>query len=113
MERYEVDETIIEAYAKTFNQTRAELFLDKVNAFRLQADPDATLIEAMDLRPISNVQPITWWHSVFTEACLNGARMVASLLLTTTRHELPENVQILRERLLNSLRVSTLQHTVE
>ena len=102
-----IDERLVEAYARAFSQARALMFLDRANAFRLEADANATVIDTVDLRPIETVQPINWWHGVFTEARLHGARMIAALLLTATRYEFPENVLVLRENLLNSLRMKT------
>lgn len=103
VEPHEIPEAIIEIYAKQFTATRAELFLAKANSFRRESDSQGTIIDFIDLPPIANVPPLSWWQSVFNEARKHGARMVAALLLTSTRLEFSKEVNAMRENLLNSL----------
>jgi len=99
-----VDESLIDAYAASFTVTRADLLVDKVNAFRKQADANANIIRKADLPPVEQVQPIRYWQNVFIEARLQGPRMLAALLLVVNDETFPPEAQAARRKLLDFLK---------
>lgn len=99
-----VDEALIDAYAENFSAARADLLVDRANAFRKQADPDATVIRKADVPRVESVEPIRYWHGVFREARLHGPRMLAALLLVVNDRNFPAEAQATRRKLLDLLK---------
>ena len=107
--RHLVKRTLIEAYASTIPASRAALVLDEAIAARLEADPydpQVTYVKHADVLPPETVAPITYWLTVFTEACLQGPRMLAALLTVVDDSQFSADAQESRRRLLDQLRTS-------
>jgi hypothetical protein len=104
-----VEESLIDAYAERFSAARADLLIDRANAFRQQADPRATVIRKADIPRVELVEPIRYWQSVFTEARLHGPRMLAALLLVVNDEAFPQEAQAARRKLLDELKAGTAQ----
>jgi hypothetical protein len=98
-----VDESLVDAYAERFSMARADLLVDRANAFRKQADGNATVIRKTDVPRIEQVEPIRYWQSVFKEARLHGPRMLAALLLVVNDEGFTPEAQAARRRLLDLL----------
>lgn len=102
-----VELALIEAYAEYFSAARADLLVDRANAFRRQADKNASVIHKTDVPRVELVEPIRYWHSVFREACLHGPRMLAALLLVVNDQNFPTQARTARRKLLDQLQAGT------
>jgi len=104
-----VKRALIEAYASTIPASRAALVLDEAVATRLEADPydpQVTYVKHAHVLPPETVAPITYWLTVFTEACLQGPRMLAALLSVVDDSQFSPDAKESRRRLLDQLRTS-------
>ena len=105
-----VDLALIEAYAESFSAARADLLVDQANAFRRQADKNASVIHKADVPRVELVEPIRYWQRVFGEARLHGPRMLAALLLVVNDQNFPSEAQAPRRQLLNLLQTGAASH---
>lgn len=103
---FKVKRAIKEAFADLIPPARAMTTVENAIALRLEADPydpEVTYIRRRDLVPPDTVAPMTFWNSVFTEACLHGPRMLAALLMAVDDRMFPEEAKNERQALLLDL----------
>jgi hypothetical protein len=107
VEMSKVSRNIIEAYAAAIRPTDSAFVVSQANAFRSEADPgdpDVTTIRLINLPPPGTVPPYVFWSDVFSEACLNGPRMLAALLLVVKDTQFSAGTKADRQELLDYLR---------
>jgi hypothetical protein len=103
-----IPKSVVEAYSQLLRGVEAESVVEEANAFRATANSaadGATFIRRIFLPDPSVVGPFTYWYGVFTEAALNGPRMLAALLLTVPADRFPARAMQDRDRLLRWLEV--------
>jgi hypothetical protein len=102
-----ITDEIISAYESALDtREKARAIINKANQIREEADPDdptATFIRPGLLPTFGVVGPYAYWQDVFHEACLNGPRMLAALLLAQPAHLFDSRAQTARARLLQQL----------
>jgi TIR domain-containing protein len=80
-----VTDDLVSAFAELLDtRTHANRILNKANQIRREADPDdstVTILNSGFLPTFGTVGPYAYWQDVFHAACLNGPRMLGSLLL--------------------------------
>lgn len=81
VEAHLIGAVLVQQYAKLIRQEEALQVIAAANAFRLEADPNASVIREYQLKPVATVTPYAFWLDVFKEARMHGPRMVAALLL--------------------------------
>lgn len=107
VETHRISFKLIEAYAEAFQYGKASVIIDEANRYRKEADvddPRVTLIKHLNLPPVDHTRPFNYWSDAFNQACLNGPRMLAALLLVVPDTQFPLEVQTERQKLLDSLR---------
>lgn len=104
--RYWVGESLIDTYAELFaTSASATRILNRAIQLRLAADPtNKRFVRASDLPVFGNVGPTDYWMAVFDEACKQGPRMLAALLLAEPDDRYSEDVRRERAAILLKLR---------
>jgi hypothetical protein len=102
-----VRRALIEAAARSYTGAAASLLVSEANALRIEAepdDPDASVIRMVNLPDASVVAPMQYWIAVFTEARLQGPRMLAALLLSISARSWSAEERQMRDALLAYLK---------
>lgn len=83
---------------------KAPAIIMQANRLRQQADGDAGTIDFASIPPPTTASFDYWFHT-FLEACLQGPRMLAALLLVMDEWQFPEPAKIERQQILEDLRL--------
>jgi len=100
-----IKDELVWAYANSLDDPfKAKKILTKAVQLRLEADPNATYIHSGDLPLLANIGPYAYWQAAFHEACRNGPRMLAALLLAQPDDFFEPAARTQRTKLLQRLR---------
>lgn len=104
-----VTHALISAYA-AIPRVQATVLLHEANRLRLEADPNdprVTVVRFAALPDIGIVGTYAFWQEAFLQACLNGPRMLAALLLAQPDDLFEPAARKDRAKLLQHLRTQT------
>lgn len=105
VEPEDVDFSIIKTYAQLLQHSEFLKVITEANKYRKEADPGSktlTVIDPTKLPPVS-APAIEFWMGAFTQARLNGPRMLAALLSVVPDDLYRREVRKSREELLEKL----------
>jgi Trypsin-like peptidase domain len=104
VDRKTVGIALIRATAQLYpTPIKAQAILREANRLRAQADPKGGMIDEASLPP-PTVAPLDYWFIAFTEACLQGPRMLGALLLVMDDWQFSQGLQRERRDILDYLR---------
>lgn len=98
-----VSMSLIEEIAIVIPVEQAVDYINEINAFRREADPEddsVTEIKTNFLPVIGPATPYSFWSAAIKQACLNGPRMLAAFLLTIPDQYFKNDSSIARKRIL-------------
>lgn len=103
-----ISDELVSAYAAAAGtQVAATMVVNKAIRMRLDADPgddQVTTVRHEFLPALSHTGPYEFWYVALVEACRNGPRMLAALLLAQPDDLFPAPARKARARLLQQLR---------